>query len=143
MSLSSLSELPEAALSFVGQKIATILLSPAQFSLASLLSALCVAILFLAFTRERKRKEIKLKVLLRAIFPRRLLRSASSKADVGFFLFNSFLATALFGWAILSYHLVSTTANAGSGERLRRQAADLAVGDPFRRHPHRRAVLGL
>ena len=57
------------------------------------------------------RKQIKLKVLLRAIFPRRLLRSASSKADVGFFLFNSFLATALFGWAILSYHLVSTTAN--------------------------------
>ena len=49
-------------------------------------------------------------MLLRAIFPRRLLRSASSKADVGFFLFNSFLATALFGWAILSYHLVSTTA---------------------------------
>ena len=39
------------------------------------------------------------------------MRSASSKADVGFFLFNSFLATALFGWAILSYHFVSTTAN--------------------------------
>ena len=112
MSLSSLSEIPATALSFVGQKIATMLLSPAQFSLASLLSALCVAILYLACTRERRRKQIKLKVLLRAIFPRRLLRSASSKADVGFFLFNSFLATALFGWAILSYHLVSTTANA-------------------------------
>jgi sterol desaturase/sphingolipid hydroxylase (fatty acid hydroxylase superfamily) len=112
MSLSSLFEIPEAALSFVGRKIATMLLSPAQFSLASLLSALCVAILFVALTRERKRKQIKLKVLLRAIFPRRLLRSASSRADVGFFFFNSFLATALFGWAILSYHLVSTTANA-------------------------------
>jgi sterol desaturase/sphingolipid hydroxylase (fatty acid hydroxylase superfamily) len=111
MSLSSLLEIPQAALSFVGQKIATMLLSPAQFSLASLLSALCVAILCLALTRERRRKQVKLKVLLRAIFPRRLLRSASSKADVGFFLFNSFLATALFGWAILSYRLVSTTAN--------------------------------
>ena len=111
MSLSSLLEIPQAALSFVAQKIATMLLAPAQFSLASLLSALCVAILCLALTRERRRKQVKLKVLVRAIFPRRLLRSASSKADVGFFLFNSFLATALFGWAILSYHLVSTTAN--------------------------------
>ena len=109
MSLSSVLDIFQAMLSSVGQKLAAIFLSPAPFSLASLLSALAVATLFVALARERRRKQIKLKVLLRAIFPRRLLRSASSKADVGFFLFNSFLATALFGWAILSYHLVSTT----------------------------------
>jgi sterol desaturase/sphingolipid hydroxylase (fatty acid hydroxylase superfamily) len=111
MSLSSVLEIFLAMLSSVGQKLAAIFLSPAPFSLASLLSALAVATLFMALARERRRKQIRLKVLLRAIFPRRLLRSASSKADVGFFLFNSFLATALFGWAILSYHLVSTTAS--------------------------------
>jgi hypothetical protein len=110
MSPSSVLDIFQAMVSSVGQKLAAIFLSPAPFSLASLLSALAVATLFVALARERRRKQIKLKVLLRAIFPRRLLRSASSKADVGFFLFNSFLATALFGWAILSYHLVSTTA---------------------------------
>jgi sterol desaturase/sphingolipid hydroxylase (fatty acid hydroxylase superfamily) len=110
MSLSSVHDIFQAMVSFVGHKLATIFLSPAAFSLASLLSALAVATLFVALARERRRKQIKLKVLLRAIFPKRLLRSASTKADVGFFLFNSFLATALFGWAILSYHLVSTTA---------------------------------
>jgi sterol desaturase/sphingolipid hydroxylase (fatty acid hydroxylase superfamily) len=111
MSLSSVADILNAVLAFVGHKLATIFLSPASFSLATLLSALAVATLFLAFARERRSKQIKLKVLLRAIFPRRLLRSASSRADVGFFLFNSFLATTLFGWAILSYHLVSTTAD--------------------------------
>ena len=119
------------------------LLAPAQFSLASLLSALCVAILCLALTRKRRRKEIKLRVLLRAIFPRRLLRSASSKADVGFFLFNSFLATALFGWAILSYHLVSTTVNealvSAFGARQPTSLSEFQCG----RHPDGRAVPGL
>ena len=102
-------EIAGTALSYLGDKLGKMLLSPAQFSLASLLSALCVALLVMAWKRERRGKQIKLKVLLRAIFPRRLLRSASSRADVGFFLFNAFLATVLFGWAILSYHLVSTT----------------------------------
>jgi sterol desaturase/sphingolipid hydroxylase (fatty acid hydroxylase superfamily) len=111
MSLSSVADIAQAVLSFVGHKLATIFLSPAPFSLASLLSALAVAVLCVALTRQRRGRQIKLKVLVRALFPRRLLRSASSKADVGFFLFNSFLATALFGWAILSYHLVSTTAS--------------------------------
>ncbi|MDB5423339.1 MAG: sterol desaturase family protein, partial [Phenylobacterium sp.] len=42
------------------------------------------------------------RVLLRALFPRRLLRGASSKADVGLFLFNAFPAAILIGWALLS-----------------------------------------
>ena len=100
-------EVPGIALSYVGDKLAKIFLMPAQFSVASLLSALCVALLVLALKRERGGKDIKLRVLVRAIFPRRLLRSPSAKADVGFFIFNFFLAAVLFGWAILSYQLVS------------------------------------
>jgi sterol desaturase/sphingolipid hydroxylase (fatty acid hydroxylase superfamily) len=109
--LALLLEVPGIISTFVGEKLARLFLSPAAFSLASLLSALCIAILFLAFRRERRRREIGFKVLLRAVFPRRLMRSPSSRADVGFFFFNTFVAVALFGWAILSYHLVSTTAN--------------------------------
>src|ERR1700674_4949172 len=109
MSLSSLAfllDLPETVLSFVGVRLAKIFLSLSPFSLASLLSALCVAILYLAFRHARRRKPIAFKVLLRAIFPRRLMRSASSKADIGYFFLNSFVTTALLGWAILSYHVV-------------------------------------
>jgi sterol desaturase/sphingolipid hydroxylase (fatty acid hydroxylase superfamily) len=104
-------ELPGLALAYVGDKLAKMLLSPAQFSVASLLGALCVALLVLSFRRERagKRKHVRLKVLVRALFPRRLLRSPSAKADVGFFLFNAFLASILFGWAILSYQVVSAS----------------------------------
>ena len=104
-------EVPGIVSTFVGAKLARLFLSPAAFSLASLLSALCIAILFLAFRREPRGREIRFKVLLRAVFPRRLMRSPSSRADVGFFFFNTFVAVALFGWAILSYHFVSTTAN--------------------------------
>lgn len=103
-------ELPGLALTYVGDKLAKMLLSPAQFSVASLLSALCVALIVLSIRRQRsgKSREVRFKVLMRAFFPRHLLRSASARADVGFFVFNAFLASVLFGWAILSYHLVST-----------------------------------
>jgi sterol desaturase/sphingolipid hydroxylase (fatty acid hydroxylase superfamily) len=105
-------EMPGLALSFVSGKLLKLLLSPgSSFSLASLFSALCIAILFLGFRRQRGKKQIRIKVLLRALFPRRLMQSPSSRADVGFFLFNSVLAGVLFGWAILSYHLVSNVVN--------------------------------
>ena len=104
-------EMPGLALSFAAGKLAKLLLSPgSSFSLASLFSALCIAILFLGL-RRRGGREIRVGVLLRALFPRRLLLSPSSRADVGFFLFNAVLAGALFGWAILSYHLVSNAVN--------------------------------
>jgi len=104
-------EMPGLALSFVCGKLLKLLLSPgSSFSLASLFSALCIAILFLGLGRRGK-KQIRIKVLLRALFPRRLMLSPSSRADVGFFLFNSVLAGVLFGWAILSYHLVSNVVN--------------------------------
>jgi sterol desaturase/sphingolipid hydroxylase (fatty acid hydroxylase superfamily) len=107
-------ELPGMALAFVCGKLLKLLLSPgSSFSLASLLSALCIAILFLGLRRRRGTKQIRVKVLLRALFPRRLISSPSSRADVAFFLFNSVLAGALFGWAILSYHLVSNAVNDG------------------------------
>ena len=110
-SLSYLIDIPGALLSLVCAKLAQLFLSPAAFSLASLFSALCVAILFLGLRRPRRKRQIRLRVLARALFPKRLLTSPSSRADVGYFLFNSFLAGAIFGWAILSYHLVSTAAN--------------------------------
>ena len=110
MSLPGLSlviEFFSAAFAHVGAKLAALFLSLGAFSLASWFTALCVAVLFLGFRRQRSRRQIRLKVLARALFPRKLLLSPSSAADVCFFLFNFFLAGLLFSWAIVSYSLVS------------------------------------
>ena len=99
---------------FVIEKLRQIFLSPAgTFSLASLLSALCIALLYLHWQRRGHTRPVKARVLLRAVFPRRLWASRSGRADIGFFLFNSFLAGLLFSWAILSAHVVSRTVNGG------------------------------
>ena len=51
---------------------------------------------------RRNGRNVPLKVIARALFPRRLIRSASGKADIGFFLFNVLLGPTLFGWAIFT-----------------------------------------
>jgi sterol desaturase/sphingolipid hydroxylase (fatty acid hydroxylase superfamily) len=111
--LSFLADFPGAALAHLGGKLAKLFLSVGTYSLASWLTALCVAILFLGLRRPRRRRQIRAKVLLRALFPRKILHSPSSAADVGFFLFNFFLAGALFGGAIVSYHFVSNAVGDG------------------------------
>jgi sterol desaturase/sphingolipid hydroxylase (fatty acid hydroxylase superfamily) len=77
-----------------------------SLSLPSLFCALCVATLFIGFNRVRQHRHVRLKVLVRALFPRRIVFSRSTKADVGFFFLNSLLLTILLGWAVLSYHEV-------------------------------------
>ena len=108
-SFSSILDLPSFVFWHVWAKLAKLLFLPAEFSVASLLVALCIVVFFLGLRRNRRRKPLRLRVLVRALFPRRILRSPSSRADVAFFLFNVFLAGLLFGGAIVSYHLVSTT----------------------------------
>jgi sterol desaturase/sphingolipid hydroxylase (fatty acid hydroxylase superfamily) len=107
--LSFAADLVAAASAHVAAKLGALFLSLGTFSLASFFTALCVAVLFLGLRRQRSRRHIPLKVLARALFPRKLTRSPSSAADAGFFLFNFFLAGLLFGWAIVSYHLVAAT----------------------------------
>jgi sterol desaturase/sphingolipid hydroxylase (fatty acid hydroxylase superfamily) len=110
-SLSSIAELPGLVASFAGQKLVDLFVQPGAFSLASLLCTLCVAILFLGWRRQPGRKPLRVKVLLRALFPRRLRRSKSSGADIGYFVFSLFLVGILFGWAVLSSHIVSAATN--------------------------------
>jgi sterol desaturase/sphingolipid hydroxylase (fatty acid hydroxylase superfamily) len=105
--LSFLLEIPGTVVSFVAGKLLPVLLSPGTFSLASLLSALCVATLFLGLRRQRRRKPLRLRVLLRALFPKRLRQSRSSRADICFFFFSVLVVGVMFGWVVLSYHVVS------------------------------------
>src|SRR5437762_12857489 len=77
-----------------------------SFSIASLLSALCIAITFLLVSRRPGKKNVKYKVMCRALFPR-WLRRASFRADVWLLLFNLFISAILFGWTVISAQFVS------------------------------------
>jgi sterol desaturase/sphingolipid hydroxylase (fatty acid hydroxylase superfamily) len=98
-----------AALNSVAARFVDMVVSPGTFSLASLLSALCVATLFLGLKGRRRRP---LKVLVRALFPLRLRRSPSSRIDIRYFVFNVFVVGLCFGWAVLSAQVLSNATDA-------------------------------
>jgi sterol desaturase/sphingolipid hydroxylase (fatty acid hydroxylase superfamily) len=93
--------------SSLAERIGALLLLPgSSISLSSLASALFVAALFLLIGR-RRRREVPLKVLLRAMFPRRIVFSRSTRVDLGFLLFNVVVQGGIFGLVILSQAGVS------------------------------------
>lgn len=92
---------------FLGQ-LSKALLSPgSHVSLASLFCALFIALSVLAARRYRKNRRIRLKGLLRALFPKSIVRSRSNRVDVFYFYFNIFVFGIVFGWALLSYEVLS------------------------------------
>jgi sterol desaturase/sphingolipid hydroxylase (fatty acid hydroxylase superfamily) len=81
-----------------------------QFSLWSLLCATAIAGGFLALRRRARGRPVRLRALLKHLFPGWLWRSASTRADVGFFLLNNFASGVLIGWALLSFGAVQHVA---------------------------------
>ena len=77
-----------------------------NLSLASLASALFVAVMFLLIRRGARRREVTVKLMVAALFPKWLYRNPSFKADVGLLVFTISLWTTLFGWAVLSIAFV-------------------------------------
>jgi sterol desaturase/sphingolipid hydroxylase (fatty acid hydroxylase superfamily) len=94
---------------FLGQLSKAFLSPGSHISLLSLISALFVALAVLAARRYKRRRRVRLKLLLRALFPKHVVFSKSSLADVGYFYFNVFLFGIMFGWALLSYDALSRT----------------------------------
>lgn len=85
-----------------------LLFSPGSlFSAASLACALLLAAGSLAWPRLARRRAVRMRALWRALFPRRLVRSPSSLADFGLFLFNTFPAAVLLGWMVASAQQIS------------------------------------
>lgn len=78
-----------------------------HISLFSLLCAFFIAFFVLALRRYRKGRRIRLRPLLRALFPKNIVLSRSTFADLGYFYFNLFVFSIVFGWALLSYGTVS------------------------------------
>lgn len=87
-------------------RLAMILCDPASdFSALSLLTAFAIAACFLTLSRAQK-KRVRIRVLVRALLPRKWLRSSSSRADLGLMAMNTFAAGTLVGWAIMSASFV-------------------------------------
>lgn len=78
------------------------------YSVWSLASALVICVAIAVLGRRRGRRTPHLRVWLRALFPKRIVRSASTRADVGFFLLNTMATGALIGWAVLLGAQVAT-----------------------------------
>jgi len=92
----------------LSQVMSDLFLKPGStLSLASLVCAFAIGTVYVAAKRRRRGKRVGPFLVLRALIPRRFVTSASGRADIGFFLFNTFAAGVLFGWAILSTHAVS------------------------------------
>ncbi|PLK27567.1 sterol desaturase family protein [Novosphingobium sp. TH158] len=100
--LQAIAERGQHFLALVWERLAGQFVSPwADLSLFTLGSALLVAALWVSRGRRRP-----VKVLVRALFPRRWLFGPSARADWGFMLLNKFVAGALVGWAIVSGTLI-------------------------------------
>jgi sterol desaturase/sphingolipid hydroxylase (fatty acid hydroxylase superfamily) len=103
------------------QRTLTIAVSPtSEFSLLSLLCAFMIGAAFLIAQRPRNRP-VRLRVLIRALIPRRWFLTASSRTDMGMMALNMFVSGSLVGWAIVSgatvEHLLSMQLDAAFGTK--------------------------
>lgn len=78
-----------------------------SFSLTSLACALAIAAGFLSFRHWKRRGRFSPRLLMHALFPRRILRHSSTTADFGYMLFNCFVYGGIFGLAGLSYQFLT------------------------------------
>ena len=91
-----------------------------HFSLTSLAAALLIATIFFVWQRLRRGRCVRVRTLLRALFPKRILHSRSNEADIGYLIFNVFVYGVMFGGrAVLPVHLQRDHFRAGDAVRSR------------------------
>jgi sterol desaturase/sphingolipid hydroxylase (fatty acid hydroxylase superfamily) len=89
------------------------LLSPGSvFSALSLAAALLIAASTIALRRRARGRRSSFKLLRRTIFPRWLILSASTRADLGFCLLNTMATGVIIGSAVLSFPTVASWTSA-------------------------------
>jgi sterol desaturase/sphingolipid hydroxylase (fatty acid hydroxylase superfamily) len=90
------------------QAMCSLLFAPGSvFSVPSLLFAFCVAMGFLAWRQHKRRGHVRLDVIKRAVFRKKIMLHRSTLADVGYFFINTFALGGLIGWAFFSGEGVS------------------------------------
>jgi len=106
--ISTISEHLAAIGAYVAAVARNMFLSPGgDYGATSLLAAFLLAAGYLILRRPADRRRVPVKVLLRALLPRRLLTHASTRTDLAYLLFNAFVFGLAFGWAVLSGHYVA------------------------------------
>lgn len=108
---------------WINQLGGTFLLPGSTLSFGGLAITLLIAA-FLAVPRGRTQMP-RLKVWRRALFPNRLLASASGRADIGYFVFSLMFAGLMIGWALVSAQTVATATGAALTQWLGAPAAPL------------------
>ncbi len=90
------------------QLLGTFIAPGSTFSLAALATTLVIAAIFVVRGRP-----VAVKTLLRALFPRRLWRTKSGRADIGWFALSALGGGAMFGWAIIASAVVTNATTGG------------------------------
>jgi len=101
------SDLPSAVAYFLHQLSILLFVPGSHFSLTSLGCAFLIAIGVVAWQRHRRGRSIRPRAILRALFPRRILLSASNFIDLTYLFYHVFLGGLLFGWAVISYQFLT------------------------------------
>jgi sterol desaturase/sphingolipid hydroxylase (fatty acid hydroxylase superfamily) len=76
------------------------------FPLISFLSSLVIAIGFFCWRRMRRHRSPNLRAIMRGLFPTALLRSASSRVDMGFVVVSTLVFPSIVGYFIISEHFL-------------------------------------
>jgi sterol desaturase/sphingolipid hydroxylase (fatty acid hydroxylase superfamily) len=87
---------------WANQLLATFVAPGSTFSIAALAITLMTAALV-----TMRRRSVKLRVLVRAMLPRRMWRTRSGRADIAWFAFSVGGGAILFGWALLAGSTIS------------------------------------
>jgi sterol desaturase/sphingolipid hydroxylase (fatty acid hydroxylase superfamily) len=90
-----------------------LLLATSNTTVTSLASTLVIALAVLAIRRRQRNRPVRVGMLLRVLFPRRIFGNRSYFTDVGFVLLNAFAITALVSWSLLSYKFLSIAIDDG------------------------------
>jgi sterol desaturase/sphingolipid hydroxylase (fatty acid hydroxylase superfamily) len=85
---------------FAAQLAGTFLAPGSTYSLAALACSFALFVVLVA--PANRRRPLRFAVLLRALFPRRLLGSVSGRADLAWFVSGLLLSSTTIGWAIFS-----------------------------------------
>jgi len=99
---------PPPGVAYFLNQLSGLLFAPgSHFSLTSLACALVIAVMFVAWQRRRRGRPVRLRAIVRVLFPRRILMSPSNFADLGYLCFNVFLCGLLLGWTAISYQFLT------------------------------------
>lgn len=101
--LTSVASSSSALIGAIGRASArTLFDAGATFSLWSVAGGLILAAVVISLARRARGRPLTVRYLCRALAPRAATLGPSGRTDAGFFLFNTFCASALIGWAFLS-----------------------------------------